>query len=199
VKVAKEIEYQSENLRWLDAKLKVGLPVTESSYHSIGCFDMALEHVGAILLLASSELYGSMFALMRVAFESLGRGLWLRHCATPEQRTSFTNGKLDLSFSELLKQVETAVGSTEATLSSLQAGTWKTMNDYTHTGIRQVRSRHSKQTVTDTYSPENVIGALRMSGFLALLAAGELASYTQDETLIAAVQTRATQYGRHWA
>jgi len=199
VEVAQEIEYQSENLRRLDEKLKVPLPVNESSYQSIGCFDMALEHVGSILLLASSELYGSMFAMMRVAFESLGRGLWLRHCATPEQRVSFSKGKLDLSFGELLKQVEAAVGSTKAPLSSLQAGTWKIMNDYTHTGIRQVRARHSNQTITGTYPPANVIAAPRMSGLWALLAAGELSSYTQDETLISEIQAQATEYGRHWA
>ena len=157
MEVAQEIEYQSQHLQWLDHKLKVPLAVNESSYQSIGCFDMALEHVGSILLLASSELYGSMFALMRVAFESLGRGLWLRHCATPEQRASFSKGKLELPFGELLKQVETAVGSTKAPLSSLQAGTWKVMNDYTHTGIRQVRSRHSQRTVTGSYPPTTVI------------------------------------------
>ena len=199
MEIAKEVEYQSEHLQWLDGKLKVALPVDESNYQSIGCFDMTLEHVGSMLLLASSELYGSMLALTRVAFESLGRGLWLRHCATADHCDKFGRGKLDLSFADLLKQVEFAVGSAGTPLSSLQAGTWKVMNDYTHTGIRQVRSRHSQETVSGTYHPETVVGALRIGGTFALLAAGELASYTGNGTLITEIQATAHEYGRPWA
>ncbi|NDK39503.1 hypothetical protein DT603_11685 [Pseudoxanthomonas gei] len=198
MKVSEELQYQSEHLQWLDERLKVGLPVDDSNYQSIGCFDMTLEHVGSMLLLASSALYGSMLALTRVAFESIGRGLWLRHCATPDQRDKFARGKLDLPFADLLKQVESAVGSAGTPLSSLQAGTWKVMNDYTHTGIRQVRSRHSQQAVTGTYLTETVVGALRISGLLALLAAGELASYTGNDTLIIEIQTKARGYGQPW-
>lgn len=197
--VAKEIEYQAEHLRWLDETLKVGLPVNEANYHSIGCFDMALEHFGAMLLLASSELYGSMLALTRVTFESVGRGLWLRHCATPSQLAKFAKGKLELSFATLLQQVEAAVGSSDTPLSSLQAGTWAIMNDYTHTGIRQVRARHSQVTVAGTYPPEAVVSALRIGGLLALLAASELASFTGNEKLICSMREKANEYGRPWA
>ena len=72
------------------------------------------------------------------------------------------------------------------------------MNDCTHTGIRQVRSRHSQETVTGTYSPETIVGALRIGGLFALLAAGELASYTGNDTLITVIQTKARGYGRPW-
>jgi|GEM_PF-3960230 len=196
MKVIREVEYQAEHLQWLDGKLKVALPVTASNYQSIGCFDMTLEHAGSMVLLASSELYGTMLSLKRVAFESTGRGLWLRHCATPDQRGKFARGKLQLSFAELLKEVETAVGSAGTPLSSLQTGTWKIMNDYTHTGIRQVSSRHSQETVAGRYPPETVVGALRIGGLLALLAAGELASYTGNEALISEIQAKAGEYGR---
>lgn len=198
MKIAEELEYQSEHLQWLDQKLKVVLPVDESNYQSIACFDMTIEHVGSMLLLTSSELYGSMLALTRVAFESLGRGLWLRHCATPQQRAKFAKGRVDLAFAELLKQVEAAVGSNGAPLSSLHAGTWAVMNDYTHTGIRQVKSRHSMQTVTGTYPPDTVVAALRIGGMLALIGATELASYTESEALIVEIQARANGYGRSW-
>lgn len=160
---------------------------------------MAIEHFGTMLLLAGSELYGSMLALMRVTFESVGRGLWLRHCATPSQRAKFTKGKLELSFATLLQQVEAAVGSSGTPLSSLQAGTWTVMNDYTHTGIRQVRARHSQETVAGTYPSEVVVSALRIGGLLALLAASELASFTGNEQLIRSMQEKANGYDRTWA
>lgn len=194
--ITKEIEYQLEHLRWIDEALKVALPVNEDNYHSVGCFDMAIEHCGAMLLLATQELYGSMLALTRVVFESVGRGLWLRHCATSHQRKKFAKGKLDLPFATLLEQVEAAVGSTGAPLSSLQAGTWKVMNDYTHTGIRQVRARHSKMNVAGNYKPDVIVGALRISGLFALLAAVELASFSGSEELIRSVQKKAKEYGR---
>lgn len=73
MKITEELEYQSEHLQWLDQKLKVALPVDASNYQSVACFDMTIEHVGSMLLLTSSELYGSMLALTRVAFESLAK------------------------------------------------------------------------------------------------------------------------------
>ncbi|WP_408733226.1 DUF6988 family protein, partial [Burkholderia cepacia] len=53
------------------------LPADERSQLAIGCLDVTLEHQAAIALLHSSELYGSMMALLRVLSESLVRGLWL--------------------------------------------------------------------------------------------------------------------------
>lgn len=104
-----------------------------------------------------------------------------------------------MSFADLLKQVESSVGSVGMPLSSLQAGTWAVMNDYTHTGIRQVRSRHSQYSVAGTYSPETVVGALRIGGLFALLAASELVSYTGNDALIIDMQAKAQRYGRSWA
>jgi hypothetical protein len=197
--ITKEIEYQSQHLLWLDEALKVPFHVKDDSYHAIGCFDIALEHFAAMLLLSSNELYGPTLALTRVTFEAVGRGLWLRHCATPAHREKFSKGKLELSFADLLQQVEAAVGSTEGPLSSLKTGSWTIMNDYTHTGIRQVMARHAKTTVAGTYAPEVIVGALRIGGVLALLAAGELASLAGNEELVRSVQQRAKLYGRPWA
>lgn len=183
-----------ELLAWLDENLKVELPVNDETYLSIGCLDMAIEHYGAMLLLARSELYGSMFALARVMFEAVGRGLWLRHCATEVERKRFHRGKLDLTFNELLKQVEFSLSSREPTLSQFQSSIWGILNDLTHTGIKQVRSRHGDQHVGGNYSVESVNSMLRMAGLLAVLAAAELASHVNDPELGRKVVERAIEY-----
>ena len=64
--------------------------------------------------------------------------------------------------------------------------------------IRQVRARHSQQTVAGTYPPEVIVSALRIGGLLALLAAAELACFTGNEQIIRNVQDKANGYGRPW-
>lgn len=69
-----DVEQQLENqlglARWIDSHLRVELPIDSRSYLAIACFDVTIEHHAAILLLAKSGLYGSMFSLIRVATRS---------------------------------------------------------------------------------------------------------------------------------
>lgn len=192
-----EIEYLAELLQWIEEKTNVQLNINESNYHSVACFDLAIEHTSAMLLLARSKRFGSMLALTRIVFEAVGRGLWLRHCATPLQRKKFADGNLGMSFSELLIQIENATDSRSTLLSSLHTGAWKRMNDYTHTGIAQIRSRHSQKAISGNYAPEIIVGALGIGGTLALVAANEVASYTGNETLISEFLAKAEAYGLH--
>ena len=196
MEIESEIEFLRIHLQWLDGELKKSIPVDASNYQSIGCFDLTIEHFGAILLLASADLYGSMFSMIRVTFESLGRGLWLRYCATPSQRIKFSKGKLAPTFGDMLLQVEAAVGTNGTPLSSFKDGAWAVLNDFTHTGIRQVRARHKDGAIGGTYKPEQIIAALRVSGLWALFAGNELASYAQDEALIAEIKVRANELSR---
>ncbi|WP_435567323.1 DUF6988 family protein [Burkholderia cenocepacia] len=83
-------------VRWIDTQTAgLTLPADERSQLAIGCLDVTLEHQAAIALLHSSELYGSMMALLRVLSESLVRGLWLHACATDVELTKFKRGRLE--------------------------------------------------------------------------------------------------------
>jgi hypothetical protein len=195
LQLAQQIERQLSLANWIDEQLRVELPINSRSYLSIGCFDLAIEHHAAMLTLAQSELYGSMLALIRVEFETVARGLWLRYCATDAELKRFEKkGTIDLKFGLLLKRVESAVGVPDGPLSTLKKKSWGLMNSLTHTGIEQVHSRHAPGTTGGNYSPEGVTSALELSGTLALCAAVELASYTGRDDLIKQVLDRARQY-----
>ena len=77
-------------IQWIDDHTAgLTLPTDERSQLAVGCFDVALEHQAAITLLHSSELYGSMLAMLRVLSEALVRGLWLNGCATDAELAKF--------------------------------------------------------------------------------------------------------------
>lgn len=70
-------------IQWIDDHTAgLSLPADERSQLAVGCFDVALEHQAAMVLLHHSGLYGSALALLRVLSESVVRGLWLHDCAT---------------------------------------------------------------------------------------------------------------------
>ncbi len=57
-------------------------------------------------MLCTSELYGPMYALLRVEFEALGRGLWLSHVAKDEDADKYEKDELDIGFGTLLNLLE---------------------------------------------------------------------------------------------
>jgi hypothetical protein len=194
VELGQQLEDQLELAGWIDANLKVELPINQRSYLAIACYDVTIEHHAAILLLAQSELYGSMFSLMRVAFESLARGMWLRHCASDGELKKFERGVVEIKFGPLVEQVEAAVGAQGGALSKLKKNSWGLMNSLTHTGIDQVKARHASGATGGNYSPQAVSSGLNVAGSLALLAAAELASYSARPELVRSVMQRASEY-----
>ena len=69
---AHELARLVELITWIDEHTSgLTLPADERSLLAAGCFDVALEHQGAIAVLHSAELHGSAFALLRVLAEAL--------------------------------------------------------------------------------------------------------------------------------
>lgn len=141
---------------------------------SVGCLDQAIEHHLAICCLLKSKVNGSAFALVRLIFESFVRGVWLKNCASEAQLSQFQNDTLQLKFRELLEAVEKVDGFKSGLLSKLKESTWKAMNSYTHTGFHQASRRFGKELIEPTYTDEEVIEVLKISGSFSLLAFQQL-------------------------
>lgn len=174
-----------ELVKWIDEHTSgLTLPADERSLIALGCFDVALEHQGAIALLHSAGLPGSMLALLRVLSESLVRGLWLHECATEQQLEKFKKGNLDKSFDSFVKEYEAQIGTPSGVLSGFKLSAYKQMNDFTHTGFLQVSRRHAPGLVGPNYPEEDLAKALGVAGALGLIAAGQIIAIGGRQDLI---------------
>lgn len=172
----------------------VTLPADERSLLAIGCLDVAIEHQAAIALLHSSGLYGSELALLRVLAESLVRGLWLMQCADDGQLRKFKKGKLDKTFSDLIAEIESSMGTPKGVLSAFKDSAWTALNGFTHTGFHQVSRRHSPGRVEGNYSEDELAKALGVAGALGLIAGAQIVSMSDRKELVPEFLERMSAY-----
>lgn len=160
------------------------------------CFDLAVEHHAAICLLGESGLYGSMYSLLRVEFEALAKGLWLRHAASNEGILRYEKEDLKLGFGTILQLIEKQLDIRTSVLSQLKKRQWEIFSSFTHTGYQAlVRRFNDTHTGPVNYNETEIVSALRHAGLFAILAAVELASMTGNQETIELTMTFARQYG----
>lgn len=177
--MAVSYSFDSENERW-----------------SHSCFDLVVEHHAAVISLSKVQLYGAAFALLRVEFEALVRGLWLKHVATDKELNRFKKDKVDPTFNELIKAIESTVGVSYGLLSYIKDKQWGIFNSFTHTGIEAISRRVGEKTTGfDNYQETDVIKALRFTGLVAIFAAVELASLSKNQDTITKSLELARNYG----
>ena len=183
-------------MSWIDEHTSgLMLPADERHMLAIGCFDVTLEHQAAIALLHSSQLSGSMLALLRILAESLVRGLWLLHCATEDDLRKFKAGKLEKTFQALISEFETKVGEENAVLSGFKKRAWAALNGFTHTGFTQVSRRHKPGRIEGNYPDHELAQALDVAGALGMVAAGQLVGMSDRPELVLAFKRRMEAYG----
>lgn len=184
-------------IRWIDDHTSgLRLPSDIRSQLAIGCFDVALEHQAAITLLHSSELYGSMLALLRSLSEAVVRGLWLYSCASEAELTKFKKGKLDKSFATLIQEYEVKIETPSGVLSGYKLSAWNQLNDFNHTGFLQVSRRHKPGRVEGNYPDQDLKNALSAAGALGLIAAGQLIALADRHDLLPLFFEKMTAYAK---
>ena len=187
-----------ELIAWIDEHTSdLSLPADDRSLLAVGCFDVALEHQGAIALIFSAELYGSAFALLRPLTESLVRGLWLLNCATDIEMNKFKKGKLDKTFGQLVKEFEAKIGTPDGVLSSFKKTAWTALNGFTHTGFYQVSRRHGNERVEGNYPDHELVNALSVAGALGLIAAGQVIAMSERAELLPLFNARMESYAQN--
>ena len=178
------VNRSSKLLRWLDSKIDgTAIPSSKRARMSAGCLDQAMEHQKAVVLLVHRRHYGSALALIRLAFESYVRGVWLHHCATEAELTKYTKDKLKKEFGALLGEIETVEAFTEGVLSAVKRRSWNAMNSFTHSGYSQAVRRNTTDSIEPNYEEHEILEALQFSNAIAMLAAIQIASMANNVEL----------------
>ena len=135
------------------------------------CFIVTQEHHQAIVLLLSNAqpIYASAFALVRLVYESLVRGLWLQHCASDAQVQSFSVGGHPPKVPALLAAIKSTEGYSAGQLSTVYAHSWEAMCAFTHTGAHQIQCWNTRTSIEASYAESEVAEVLRSTGAFALL------------------------------
>jgi len=196
VTVASENAYQSDIAVWIHEHLARPFPVDDRSQMALACFDLAIEHHAAICALSQGELFGSMYALLRVEFEAFARGLWIRHAANDGLLLKYREDKMrDFGIAALIESVENRLGMKGSALSTIKTKHWDIFCSFTHTGYQAlVRRVNETHTGPVNYQDKEVITGLRFAGLVALLSAVELASMTGEEALVNMALDKARGY-----
>lgn len=135
-------------------------------YHSI-----MVEHHDAIHLLVENRLYGSSFALVRALYESLYRAHWVHGCATKDQIDKIVDGKdVFPRMKDMVKEIDNAYGTVDF-WQEIKDNSWAAMNDYLHSGMRQILSRFDDNKVAPNYEIGAIIEVLNGSNMALLLMA----------------------------
>jgi hypothetical protein len=125
------------------------------AYHSI----MA-EHHSAIFLLVQNDLIGSAFSLVRPIYELLYRTHWVVACASDKHIKGIFAGKdVFPKMRDLVTEIDIAYGTGDF-WQTIKNDVWTPMNDYTHSGIRQIGRRFTNNQVLQNYDNGEIIEVL---------------------------------------
>ena len=180
-----EIERQMRVAKWIDKNLSIPYDLTrECELLSHPCFDSVIENHAAMITLASSKLYGSMFALLRVSFEGTIRGTWLYHCASELDLEQYKNDKLDTHLGDMVKMIESGVNIDTGMLSQIKKDQWRIFSSFIHTGYQStIRRVGENSTGYDNYEAQEIQKALNYSGLFTIIAAIGLSTLAKCEVL----------------
>jgi len=161
-----DIEKQIEkNIKFLkkieDIAEKISIPNNNKEMLFSGIFRNSLSHYYSINILCERKLYNSSFALIRVLFEGIIRAQYL-YCGefTSEKINNMYNGcNWNNSFPSIkimCTKIDDKYGS--SFYSDIESNSYKAMNDYTHTGSKQIsRNFNSENGVIEPNFEQNLI------------------------------------------
>lgn len=144
---------------------------------------LSLEHAAAFRVLVGSRMLISAPAMLRCQFEALTRGIWSFYGATDEQ-LELLNKPLQVETADasrslpmapvMLDQLSKIPMADEPVrcLSEFKSHSWKALNSYVHSGLHPLRRQ------AEGYPLELVIGMLKQSNGLAILAGMQIAVLT---------------------
>lgn len=195
VQKMKAITNSERLIKWLDKRIDgLEFPSNDRSRIVAGCFDIALEHQKAVVLLIANKLIGSAFSLIRIQFESYVRGLWLTHCASDKEIKKFKNNKLEKYFGELIADIEKIEGYSGGTLSKTKKAGWNAMNSFTHSGFSQIVRRNTESTIEPNYDKEEIDEAIDFANAIGILSCLEISFLTGNNELSMELMKKIEEY-----
>jgi hypothetical protein len=115
------------------------------------------EHHETVILAIRNGKIGSAFALARIIFESMYRGLWLNFIATDAEVEAFERtDKFPLNVGEMAGQIDEKYRG-EGYFAELKRRAWPALNSYTHTGMLQLGRRFTGHKVQPSYTDAEIV------------------------------------------
>ena len=189
-----EIRSAGEYVEWLRQQVhEKQLPATVRVRAAGGCLALSQEHHHSIVFLVEYELYGSAFALVRLAFEAYVRGEWLALCASDKTVADFLAGREPPKIDTLLAELAKTPAFSENVLSTVKAKSWRAMCDYTHTGGRHVQRWNSADAIEPSYDDAEIREVLSFAAVIGSLSVIGLATLAGDEQLALRVLEKVQQ------
>jgi hypothetical protein len=166
----------------------VNFATSERARLAVSLHHHCIEHHAGIYILVENGVYGSAFALFRPQFEADIRGAWLHLCADELQITRFLAGADPLGMASLVRQLEAHDAFVEGSVSRMKEDFWRNLNDFTHGGAIQVKTRNTRNEVTQSYRPHHVAGLLDASATVSLLGGVGIAAVVRQDGLAVALR-----------
>lgn len=181
--IALATQWRDQSRSLLDEIQVVGLRLRISST----CHRISIEHQMAILLLAEQNIMVSAKALLRPQFDAFARGVWFRECATDLEIQAFLDkgeeSRIPPKYGILFKGLDSVARYGDSFFSRFYREHLPDFHDFTHGGLHQIAAFNSADSIESNFSPEDVLGTLRTSATLGLLACNELAGNCQRDDL----------------
>ena len=118
--------------------------------------DLVLEHHESTMVLLEKKLYGSAFSLVRVLFEAFFRAHWTTGCAKDADIEKLRRQEFEFpGVGKMVSEIDTAFR-TDGFFEEIKKQSWKAMNSYTHSGIRQLSRRFEQGRISPNYSEDEI-------------------------------------------
>ena len=191
-----ELQKLEATIAWTNDILRIAFVGTECDRAANGCLDLAIEHGAGICILATHEHYGPMFALIRVIYESVVRGLWLVYC--PEDFVKFESGEMSsrhqTGFKDLIRKIEARINKPGSALMQLAEKHYRFLSDLTHTGYQHISRRHSPDYMGANYPENEIRVVISLTGCFILIAGSTLASRCESPEIAEQFIQRMREY-----
>ena len=148
--------------------------------------NLAVDHFSSVILLMRHGCYGSALALVRVIYEAMMRAYWIYYCAEARDLDSIgTKDSYEFpSMQDMADLVDQNYFSRSglSPFAAIKQNVWKSLNSFTHSGLRQLRRQVDEDGIRPSYPDGELDDALRAAGAFALFAGWLIANITdQDE------------------
>ncbi|HUE90466.1 MAG TPA: hypothetical protein VMO26_30645, partial [Vicinamibacterales bacterium] len=192
IDIARARRRAEDTLRWivtnLDGLKIPELPTNKRVQLAGGCWHVALEHAGAVVVLVDDRIYGSALAMLRPLAESYIRGLWLAHAASDEEVDDAGDDDFPKDFGKLLRDIDNVFEGIG--LVDFKKQHWKRLCSYTHTGYAQIGARLTPEGLGDRYSKADIIDSVRWAELIAMQCLAQFAQLAGSHLLAHAVLDR---------
>lgn len=148
---------------------------------AVACYYITWQHQAAIARLCCWGLFAPATALIRCAWDSYTRGMWLQFAATPEQLEDFKRTGEIPKDKAILTAIQTAIPETENGFIKAREAKYSHLSDLTHTGISQISNHFVAGEIAAHLDESTIDEILRFVEALALASLSHTALISENQ------------------